>query len=237
MEAPLTDATEMLRLRRAAPVLALLLLAALFSWIGLKRGDVAAPHADVTTIPTSFGPWIMTGSEQTDKNLAFSASLVNSIGLDSYTDRNYVNQQTGQQIQLLVEYRRLGRGAFTHRPEACYPAAGYTLSGRHITSITYGGRAAHAITSIANYNGVQGYSHQVLLYWFGTGNRVVSNFVLQQIEMALGRLNPSHNGWAFVRIISECRPGQEAAALAGEKDFVQQASPALIHAISTPVTK
>ena len=64
-----------------------------------------------------------------------------------------------------------------------------------------------------------------------------SNFFKQQIEMALGRLQPDKNGWAFVRLVAECTPDENAAALAAEKDFVQQASPAIIQAISTQTAK
>jgi EpsI family protein len=214
-ETEMLDPTDMLRPRRAAPALAMLALAALLCLLGLHTGNLAAPHADVTLLPTSFESWVM----------------------DSYTNRNYVNGVTGQQVQILVEYRRMGRGSFNHRPEECYPAAGYTLTGRTVTPIVYGGQSAQALTCVADYSGTQGHDHQVLLYWFATGHRVVSNFFLQQMEMALGRLQPSRNGWAFVRVIAECHPGQEASALSAEKDFVQQASPAIIQSITTSAGK
>ena len=189
----------------------------------------------MTLLPASFGSWVMVASEKTDpKGLAFDDALARNLALDSYTQRTYVDLATHRQITLLLEYRRLGRGAFNHRPEACYPAYGYTLTGRTTTPIVYGGRPAQAITTVADYQGHQGHDHQVLLYWFGTGARVESNFFKQQVEMALGRLQPDKNGWAFVRLVAECPPGDNAAALAAEKDFVQQASPAIIQAISTP---
>ncbi len=225
----------MLRARRAAPALALLALAALLCLLGARMGDMAAPHADVTLLPTSFGPWVMAGSERTDPtHLALDEDTAKTLALDSYTNRNYVDRATGRQVQVLLEYRRLGRGGFNHRPEACYPAAGYTLTGRTLTPITYGGQSTQALTSVADYSGHQGHDHQVLLYWFATGHRVETNFFWQQVEMALGRLQPDRNGWAFVRVISECQPGDEAAALASEKDFVRQASPDIIRAISSP---
>ena len=234
------DGTEMLRLRRAAPALLLLAVAAVLGLIGLRMGDMAAPHADVTLLPTAFGSWVMTGSEKTDpKNLSLGDATAQALALDSYTQRTYMNRATGRQIVLLLEYRRLGRGAFNHRPEACYPAAGYAMTGRTTTPIIYGGRPAEAVTIVADYQGHQGRSHQVLLYWFTTGRRVESNFLKQQVEMALGRLQPDKNGWAFVRLVCERRPGDNVAtfnadALAAEKDFVRQASPAIIQTISTP---
>jgi EpsI family protein len=229
------DKTAMLTTRRAALALTLLALAAILCLVGSRLGTLAAPHVDVTTLPSSFGPWVMTGSERTDpKNLALDDATAKSLDLDSYTNRNYINRSTGQQIQMLIEYRRLGRGAFNHRPEACYPASGYTLTGRHTTPITYGGSAASAITCVADYHGHLGVSHQVLLYWFGTGNHTETNFFWQQVEMAFGRLQPKKNGWVFVRLIDECRPDTDAASLAAEKDFTAQASPAIIQTISAP---
>ena len=232
------DGMEMLRLRRSAPVLLALALAAVLSLIGLRMGDLAAPHADVTQLPTAFGNWVMTGSEKTNpdpiKGLALDDHTAQALALDSYTQRTYLDRATGRQITLLLEYRRLGRGAFNHRPEACYPAADYALTGRAETPILYGGQAAQAVTCVADYRGHLGSDHQVLLYWFATGRRVEGNFFKQQVEMAFGRLQPDKNGWAFVRLVCECPPSQNAAALAAEKDFVQQASPAMIQAISTP---
>ena len=235
-----TDATEMLRLRRAAPALLLLVVAVVLSLVGLRMGDMAAPHADVTLLPTAFGAWVMTGSEKTNpKLLALDDATAQSLSLDSYTNRNYVNRVTGQQVQMLVEYRRLGRGSFNHRPEACYPAYGYTLTGRTTTPIVYGGQPAQAITLVADSQGEHGRDHQVLLHWFATGSRVESSFLKQQVEMAFGRLQPDKNGWAWVRVISECQPDprDNAEALAAEKDFVRQASPSLIRVISTSVGK
>ena len=135
------EGTEMLRLRRAMPALLFLAVAAILSLLGMRLGDVSAPHADVTLLPASFGSWVMTASEKTDpKNLAFDDNLARGLSLDSYTQRTYTDMATHRQITLLLEYRRLGRGAFNHRPEACYPAYGYTLTGRTTTPISYGGQ-------------------------------------------------------------------------------------------------
>jgi EpsI family protein len=174
----------------------------------------------------------MLASEQTDpKQLALSASDLGALSLDSYTDRVY-QDPSGRRVTLLLEYRRLGRGAFNHRPEACYPAVGYVLTGRRTVPIVYGNKPGSAGTMTADYSGSEGRSHQTLLYWFASGRRCVSSFWTQQVEMAFGRLQPENNGWAFVRLVSETTPGDDAAALAAEQDFARQASPALIQAIS-----
>lgn len=225
--------SDALRLRRALPALVLLALAATLAILGLRQGDRPAPHADVRTLPTRLGTWQMLASEQTNPSLALTPGELGALTLDSYTQRVYQDTQTGQQIQLLLEYRTAGRGAFTHRPEACYPAVGYVLSNQRTVPIVYGGRPASAVAMTADYSGSAGTSHQMLLYWFGSGRRCLSSFWKQQVEMAFGRLQPENNGWAFGRLVSEIKPGDDAAALAAQQDFVRQASPAIITAISS----
>ncbi len=232
--APPEDKSKALTLRRAFPALAVLAVAAVLAVLGLRAGDRPAPHADVTTLPATIGTWHMVANEKTDpKELAFDATLSGALDLDSYTQRVYQDTQTGQTVFLLLEYRTLGRGAFNHRPEACYPAVGYTLSDRRTVAIDYGGRSQTAVAMTADFPGDAGTqaSHQSLLYWFASGTRTESSFLRQQVEMALGRLHPQENGWAFVRLVSKTPPGGEAAALNAEKDFARQAAPDLIQAI------
>ncbi len=230
--AVLAAPTDALRLRRALPVLLLLFVAALSAVFGLRQGDRPAPHADVTALPAQLGTWRMAASEQTDAGLALPPGILGALDLDSYTQRVYQDTQTGRAVQLLLEYRTAGRGAFNHRPEACYPAVGYVLTGRRTVPIEYDGRRGSAVTMTADYSGAQGRSHQTLLYWFGSGHRCLSSFWQQQVQMAFGRLQPQNNGWAFVRLVSETTPGEDAAALAAQQDFARQAAPAIIAAIS-----
>lgn len=224
-----------LSLRGAMPVIAVLGLAAAFAIPGMRQSDIPAAHADVRRLPAALGTWRMDASETTDpQQLALSAGDLAALALDSYTLRQYTDARTGRHVQVLLEYRTLGRGAFNHRPEACYPAVGYVLSGRRTVPITYGGRTQSALTATADYRGEKGRSHQTLLYWFATGQRTEASFVRQQMEMALGRLQPARNGWGFVRLVTENAPGDEAQALAAEQDFARQASPALIDAMLPP---
>ena len=224
-----------LSLRAALPVLVVLGTAAAFAVPGMRQSDVPAAHADVRRLPAVLGSWRMDASETTaPKQLALSASDLAALALDSYTLRQYTDARTGRHVQILLEYRTLGRGAFNHRPEACYPAVGYVLSGRRTVPILYGGQEQTALSVTADYNGQAGHSHQTLLYWFATGRRTESSFVRQQMEMALGRLQPARNGWGFVRLVTEDAPGDEAASLAAEQDFARQASPQLIEAMLPP---
>lgn len=225
--------TDALRLKRALPALALLLIAAVLAVWGLRVGERPAPHADVTTLPAAFGPWQLIADEKSTPALAFTGEIAKSLDLDSYTQRVYQNTLTGRQIYLLLEYRRVGRGAFNHRPEACYPAAGISLTDKNIVPIDYGGRTQSAVSYVGDFSGTESHTHHALLYWFGTGTRTETNFWHQQVQMAFGRLHPAENGWAFARLTCETAKGDEAGALAAEQDFVRLSSPALIRAINT----
>lgn len=229
---PRSGGSDALRFRPALPALTLLLVAAILAVWGLRQGDRPAPHADVTTLPATFGPWQLTASEKTHEQLAFTGEIAKSLDLDSYTQRVYRNAQTGREVYLLLEYRRAGRGAFNHRPEACYPAAGISLSDRKIVPIDYGGHTQSAVSYVGDFTGSESATHHALLYWFGTGARTETNFWRQQVQMALGRLHPEENGWAFARLTCETAKGDEAGALAAEQDFVRLSSPALIRAIA-----
>lgn len=231
-EPPRGGGSDAFRFRAALPALALLLVAAVLALWGLRQGDRPAPHADVTTLPSAFGPWQLVASEKTHEQLAFTGEIAKALDLDSYTQRVYRNAQTDREVYLLLEYRRVGRGAFNHRPEACYPAAGISLSDRRIVPMDYGGRPQNAVSYVGDFSGSESKTHHALLYWFGTGARTETNFWRQQVQMALGRLHPEENGWAFARLTCETAPGDEAGALAAEQDFVRLASPDLIRAIN-----
>ena len=231
--AVLSAPDDSLRLKRALPVLVLLLMACALAVLGIQQGARPAPHADMKVLPIHLGTWNMIASEQTDpEHLALTSGELGALTLDSYTQRIYQDAKTGRYIQVLIEYRTAGRGAFNHRPEACYPAVGYVLSNRRTVPVIYDGRPASAVAMTADYSGSEGTSHQSLLYWFGSGNRCLSSFWKQQVEMAFGRLQPQNNGWAFVRLVSEIKPGDDAGALAAQQDFVRQTSPAVVATIS-----
>ena len=205
-----------LSLRAAWPVLPAFAAAALLIVPGVRAGRLAAPHADVTRLPAKLGDWTLAGSETTQSAaLALPPAVLAALDLDSYTQRVYRNVKTGRAVSLLLEYRTAGRGAFNHRPEACYPAVGFTLSGREVVPIQYGPHPASAIAWTADYAGQTVRSHQVLLYWFASGDRCESSFWRQQWVMAFGRLHPQTNGWAFARLSSESLPGQERAGSGG----------------------
>ena len=223
-----------LTLKTAWPVLLAFAVAACAIVPGMRAGQQTAPHADMTRLPASLGDWQLAASETTQPDaLALPPAALAALDLDSYTQRVYKNTRTGRAVSLLLEYRTAGRGAFNHRPEACYPAVGFSLTGRKVVPIRYGPRPASAVAWTADYSGQGGRSHQQLLYWFASGGICESSFWRQQWAMAFGRLHPQTNGWAFVRLSAEAVPGHDAQALADEQSFAAAASASLVQILTT----
>ena len=202
-------------------VLSLMTLTLLGSIAFARRPDLNLPVADVRRIPAQAGAW----RKVHDQDLS---AIMDQIKADSYLDRIYVNPDTGQQVELLVVYRRYGRREFAHRPELCFPAAGYSIQKNGALPLFWAGRDVPAVSITAN--GQDGQKN--LSYFFASGKRTESNFLRQQVWMAFERLIPNKNGWTFIRLQSPTRTtAQEAGA--AQQDFMRAIAPALERVITT----
>jgi hypothetical protein len=78
-----------------------------------------APFA-LKTLPKRLGAW--TAPEDGEGTL--DPEVAQITGAVDYVKRHYVNDQTGVGVDVLVLY---GPATIAHRPEICYPGAGYQL--------------------------------------------------------------------------------------------------------------
>ena len=187
-------------------------------WLGV-RPPVQATPADVTRIPRSAGAWRAVADIEADQ------STVKQIEADSHINRRYVRAD-GQMVDLLVVYRRYGRREFAHRPDQCYPAGGYVGIRQSVTTLPWAERNDPAVhwlfdgRHVLRADGGTGVPTTTVTYFFVSGNRSESNFMRQQIWMALERIMPNKNGWTFVRLSSP-RVTTDEAALAAQQDFLR----------------
>jgi EpsI family protein len=193
--------------------------------------DIAV--ADVTTLPTQAGEWQLLGEIPLDEE------TMKQIQSDSHVHRRYVNPQ-GQPVDVLVVYRRYGRREFAHRPELCFPAAGYQILSKSQTTLPYAGRDVAAVHLIADgskvlrNDGGTGVPNNTVTYFFASGGRTEHNFIRQQIWMAFERVIPNKNGWTFVRLTSDHVNGSDdATMLAAQQDFMRAFGPELQRVITT----
>lgn len=212
------------RTPNAIPVVVLMALALAASLFLMQRGDVEANAANVTTVPTQIGEWVMV--EDVTKTL--DQNVMKQIEADSFIDRWYQNP-AGQRVELLLVYRRYGRREFYHRPESCFPAAGYTITKKGTVDLPYAGRKIEAVQMRAEAKGLPPTN---LAYFFASGRKTESNFMRQQWLMAFERIIPNKNGWTLVRLQSP-RITTDADADAAQKDFMAAFAAQIEIAITT----
>ena len=190
------------------------------------RPEPTGQIADVKTIPMTVGNWQSAGDVEIDP------VTMDQIKADTYVQRRYVNPQ-GKAVDILLVYRRYGRREFAHRPELCFPAAGYSITTKDRTTLPYGGRDAEAVH--LNVDGSRlAAPNTTIAYFFASGKRTECDFIRQQILMALERVIPNKNGWTFVRLTTPQSPGaDDAAMVAVEQDFMRAMGPELEKVITT----
>jgi EpsI family protein len=195
-------------------------------WLG-ARPPVQAPPADVQQIPRSAGRWTALADVPADD------ATLRQIAADSHVNRRYTRDD-GQVVDLLVVYRRYGRREFAHRPDQCYPAGGYIGVRQSTTTLPWAGRTDPAVswlfdgTHVLRSDGGTGVPMTTVSYFFVSGNRSESNFLRQQVWMALERIMPNKNGWTFIRLSSP-RVTTDEDALVAQQDFMRS--------METPIRK
>ena len=168
-------------------LLAFAVACALTYWIRLKPVP-AVIDVDLGGLPITLGDWH-------GEDAAVDEETRKGIGADELVSRIYSDGSLDD-VALLVVYRKYGRRGFVHRPEMCFPAAGYEIIGKGHTKVPYGSRDVDAIRVVAQKEG----DKVVILYWYVSGERTVADFARQQLLMALDRLSPHKYGWAFIRV-------------------------------------
>ena len=211
---------------RPKPLFALSLLAAclgLSLFFTYKTPTVIA-SADVTRIPLQNGDWRMIRDDSTNE---VTQKQMGDMKADSFITRIYQNS-AGQQVQFLVVYRKYGRREFSHRPELCFPAAGYAISKNANKSLPY----AHRDVPVRYLTATRPGEEETITYFFASGKKTEEDFMRQQFWMALERVIPNKNGWTFVRLTSPTRTNS-ADALAAQQDFMRTFAPDLERIITT----
>jgi len=145
--------------------------------------------ANLDALPMKIGVW-------RGDNLELDESTKAALQADRVLSRRYTNSETGEPLGLLIVYRKYGRREFAHRPELCYPAAGWEIVQKTYTTLPYAGRNARARLVIAQTSTAR----EAITYFFASGDRTEGSFVTQQLKMALDRLQEQKYGWAFIRL-------------------------------------
>lgn len=115
------------RKRRAAALVGILLLvAAGFNyrawgrWLDRAGDRVSIKPGSLAAVPLQLGAW--TGRDQ-----PLEKAMVEAADVDDHINRAYFEEGSGRGVGLFVGFGVRARDMAPHRPEVCYPGAGWNL--------------------------------------------------------------------------------------------------------------
>jgi EpsI family protein len=197
-----------------------------------KPSDAGVGNANIQNIAYERGDWKCINEDFSN------TELMQQLGADSYTLRQYINVRTRQQVELYAIYRRYGRREFNHNPDQCFPAGGYRVLKRGTVMLPYGGTERPVVhmlfdgSHVERRDGKEGVPDATVTYFFASGNRTEHVFLKQQMWMATERFVPNRNGWTLLRLNSP-KITTDEDALAAQVDFMKAFGSSIQEVITT----
>lgn len=131
------------------------------TWARLPNHSLAATNGESLDgiLPPSVGDW---RSIEGDGLVVPPEQEARADAVYSYVLTNTYQRGSAPPVMLLIAYDMRQSGMLQiHRPEACYPAQGFTLSAEHMVAMNLGGTAIDARFLTA----VNGQREEQILYW------------------------------------------------------------------------
>lgn len=127
-------------------------------------------------LPMSLGPWRVPGEREEDLDPEIK-QVTRTI---DFVKRHYVNEQTGVGVDILILY---GSVSIAHKPEICYPGAGFTLveNPRRRTLPVAGGAATFLSLIFAKGEG-GAVEKQEVLYSLRVGSKWTVDLDFKRLE-------------------------------------------------------
>ncbi len=131
------------------------------------------------------------------------------------SDKLYENLETRiyegaglKSMMALVAYSRVQQNDIqVHRPEVCYPAAGFPIISSRVTELEFDGKAIGAREVLADRGGV----YERVIYWVRVGNEFPVTWIGQRIAMAHANLQGRVPDGVLVRMSTIEDPGDDTA--------------------------
>jgi EpsI family protein len=95
-----------------------------------------------------------------------------------------------------------------HRPEVCYPAAGYPIISSRTTELNFDGKTIDAREVVADRGGV----YERVIYWVRVGDEFPATWADQRIAMARANLQGKVPDGVLVRMSTIEEPGKSASS-------------------------
>jgi EpsI family protein len=193
-------------------VAGLVLVGGIFATHSIRPSTATQQHRALQEFPAVIGVW-------QSEDLPFSAPVVQEIGVDDYTNREYFGGE--HPVELYIGYYKDQRsGDAIHSPKNCLPGEGWEPV--RSTMLQIG--SAEKPVLVNEYIVEKGKSRDLVLYWYQTHGRIVaSEYWAKFWLVADGVRNRSTDG-AMIRIWTTAADG-EVSAQARATDFARRIYP------------
>ncbi|MHB9036656.1 MAG: exosortase C-terminal domain/associated protein EpsI [Armatimonadota bacterium] len=205
-------------------VLIILVISTAITYWAHSRPPVSLAKANLDSLPVSIGKWHTDGPDGDPGKDVLSGWLVSR---ENFLMRDYVDDN-GDRVSLMLVFKGHDRRSW-HLSEMCFSGSGYNVTQTR-TTIPYAGENASAVKLFAEDANTG--SKVISVYWLAQGKHAEANFAKQQLTMALARLHPSNEGWAFIRVTSDVLESEEET-MKQIRSFIRSASDPLLHALAS----
>lgn len=122
------------------------------------QNGVALPKGTLAELPLEIATW-------SGRDVPLDERVVEATDTDDHIHRAYIDRNTNQQVLLFVAYGVRMRDLLPHRPEVCYPSAGWNLDRTTMESFEENGQSYKVQVHRFAYGGLEAKDITVLNYY------------------------------------------------------------------------
>lgn len=190
-------------------ILAVVLLISVPSYLIVPKAE---SEALVSKLPMQIGEW--SGKELTVDERAYEILETKNLILREYTKGD-------NRVFLYVIYSQDNRKV-SHPPEVCFEGSGVTIVKKDKIGLPLADGSNILVNRlVVEKNGAS----NLVVYWYKAGRRYIDNYMKQQFDIALSRLQFKRTSGALIRLTAEVSPKDPDQALKNVEAFTKEAVP------------
>jgi len=195
---------------------AIVLLALLGAGVAVARAD----RSEETPLRMSFALFPMElGEWQGRQHPAFSARVLEVLGLDDYLTRGYYKGNRSYADLYVGYWSSQRQGDTMHSPQNCLPAAGWVPVKQSLLTMPDPRNQAQPIT-VNRYVIQKGVDRQLVLYWYQGRGRIIGSEYWSKIYLVLDAARLNRTDAAIVRVIVPVSGPAESDEANAEKEAI-----------------
>lgn len=180
--------------RKAAPLIAALVLGGTFiNWF-IIRPEPQLARSALAEFPAKLGDWQQKGGE-----FKFEEQVESVLRTTDYTMREYTSSD-GRIANVYIGYYASQRtGSTYHSPQNCLPGAGWVLTDHEYVDVTAGSGRTFRVNRYIITNGVY---REVMLYWYQGRGRTEASEYLDKLDTIWDSITRQRSDGAIIRIMT-----------------------------------